>query len=119
MSYQFDITPREISVSPKALQQLCDDYGDRDRGIDSFLRDLRENHGLEGTPSGWDSELNRPSLSFVLQHFRSPEREGLQGIIDRLKEGLVYAEAQSFTITDEYGRIATYDHPGFGSEEEN
>lgn len=119
MSYQFDITPREISVSPEALQQLCDDSGNGDRGIESFLQDLRDNHGLQGAPTGWDSELNRPSLSFTLQHFRSPEREGLEGIVSRLKEGLFYAEAQSFTITDEYGRTTTYNHPGFSSEEAN
>ena len=119
MSYQFDITPREISVSPKALQQLCRDYGLRDRDLESFLQELRENHSLDGSPTGWDVEQGKPSLSFVLQYFKSPEREGLDGIISRLKEGLFYADAQNFTITDEYGKTTTYHHPGFSSEEEN
>jgi len=115
MSYQFTITPREITVSPEALEALCRDAGVRGRGLDGFLEILRDSYGIDGYPEGYSAE-GKPLLRFELQYFISPEREGLQGIIDRLKEGLVYADAQSFTITDEYGRTATYDHPGFGSE---
>ena len=113
MSYQFDISPREVVISPEALQQFRQDENIRRGDFTQLTETLLDRCGIMAA-MGYGADW-KPELSFERPYFRSPEHEGLPGIIARLKERLTYVSAESFTITDEYGRTATYDHPGFGS----
>lgn len=73
---------------------------------------LQSAYSIDATIVDYDQDQGQPIYSFELMSFRSPEHEGVEGIVSRLKERLKYVDAQRFEIVDEDGRYFTYDHPG-------
>lgn len=111
MSYHFTISPRELSISPEALDQLRWDQTPALRSLEQVVNFLEDKLSIYAEVSGYSD--GAPVLEFELGGFRSPEREGVDGVVARLKDRLRYADAQRFEIVDEGGVTAIYDHPGF------
>ena len=112
MSYDYRITStREISISPGALTKLRWEF-DLQRGIpEELIQVLEREFSIRAEVSGYTAE-GEPVFSFELMHFPASEHDGLQGVIEQLKEKLKYAESQSFELFDETGAYLRYDHLG-------
>lgn len=111
MSYGYSIQPREISISPGALAQLRWDF-DLQRGIpEELIQVLEHEFSILAEVTGYSAE-GQPEFRFELIHFKSPERLGLQGVIEQLKQNLKYAENQSFELFDETGGYMRFQHRG-------
>lgn len=112
MSYHFTIEPREITISPGALVELRYQY-DLKRGIpQEIIQVLDREFSIDASVVGYDSESGEPEFLFELQGFSSPERLGLQGVVEQLTKNLKYAENQSFELTDERGAYLRHMHIG-------
>lgn len=101
MSYNYHVSPtvRFASAIPKLERETGFAAGSK-----RFEAALEERgFFVEATYDSGELEYE------VFPGVRSPEHEGLPGLVARLRPMFTYAEAGSYTVTDEHGRSVTVD----------
>lgn len=112
MSYNYTIQPREIFISPSALQKIYWEHDFLLSTPENLISFLERECSISAELLGYDID-DTPVFSFEVMTFSTPEHEGIDGVIKRLKQNLRYAESQTFEIYDENGRYKKYEHLGF------